>query len=213
MFFEQMHPTWQNWLLSSKPMLEAIEARVISAGEILPAKELVMRAFMTDPKNIRAVILGQDPYPTPGDAVGLAFAISAEIKTPRSLKNIFIELENDGFEVSGSLLELWSTRGVLLLNTALTTSPGEAGAHSNLGWDRFTLKALQVLAENQSFALLAWGNHAKKVSGSLPDNVQVIESAHPSPLSASRGFLGSKPFSRANQALKAIGLEPIDWSL
>jgi len=213
MFFEQMHPTWQNWLLSSKAELQAIEDRVLSSGDILPSRESVMKAFQLDPKKIKVVLLGQDPYPTPGDAVGLAFAVSAETKIPRSLKNIMVELESDGFSVAGSDLGKWSSRGVLLLNTSLTTAPGLAGAHSKLGWDGFTLRALQILAENQPYVLLAWGNHAKKVSSSLPSNVLVVESAHPSPLSASRGFFGSQPFSRANQALKSIGLEPLDWSL
>jgi uracil-DNA glycosylase len=213
MFFEQMHPIWQNWLQASKPMLEAIQNRVLASGDILPAKSQVMRAFELDPTNIKVVLLGQDPYPTPGDAVGLAFAVSAQTKLPRSLKNIITELASDGFVSVGSDLTVWSEKGVLLLNTALTTKPGEAGAHSLLGWDQFTLQALKVLAEQKDFVVLAWGNHAKKVGEKLPANVLIIESAHPSPLSASRGFFGSKPFSRANQALKTLGQEPIDWSL
>lgn len=213
MFFEQMHPTWQSWLKASQPVLEAIEARVLAEPSVLPPVNLVMKAFSSDPKDIKVVLLGQDPYPTPGDAIGLAFAVSAETKTPRSLKNIRTELSEDGFEANSDDLSLWSSKGVLLLNTSLTTREGEAGSHAAFGWDVFTLEALRVLALHQPFVLLAWGNHAKAVGSKLPGNVLVVESAHPSPLSASRGFFGSKPFSRANQSLMALGLEAIDWSL
>ena len=185
----------------------------MASGEFLPPKESVMLAFKADPKAIKVVLLGQDPYPTPGDAIGLAFAVNSETKPPRSLKNIQTELVSEGFEASGTDLSLWSARGVLLLNTALTTKPREAGSHSKYGWERFTLEALKVLASKQGYVLLAWGNHAKKIGELLPENVSVVESAHPSPLSASRGFFGSKPFSRANASLQALGLEPIDWSL
>jgi len=213
MFFKQMHPTWQNWLVASEPELLAIEQKVLGSGDSLPPKELVMRAFQADPQNIKVVLLGQDPYPTPGDGIGLAFAVNAETKTPRSLKNIMTELASDGFRADSADLAQWSNKGVLLLNTSLTTAPGKAGSHSKLGWNAFTLEALKVLALQQDYVLLAWGNHAKQVSKSLPSNIRVVDSAHPSPLSANRGFFGSKPFSRANQALIALGLEPIDWSL
>jgi uracil-DNA glycosylase len=211
MFFEQMHPGWQAMLLDQKKRLEALE---ISTGVSLPTPALVMRVFQQDPMRVKVVILGQDPYPTPGDAVGLAFAISIGRKTPRSLTNIMMELEADlGVTVSKEAdLAKWEHRGVFLLNSVLTTSAHAAGSHIKLGWQQFTETALTRLAELKPYVLLAWGNYAKTVAARLPETVKVISSAHPSPLSARRGFFGSKPFSQANQALVAMGSEPIDWS-
>lgn len=199
-------------LLDQRKRLEALE---ISTGVSLPTPALVMRVFEQDPMRVKVVILGQDPYPTPGDAVGLAFAVSSGRKTPRSLTNIMMELEADlGVTVSKEAdLAQWEHRGVFLLNSVLTTSAHEAGSHSKLGWQQFTETALTRLAELKPYVLLAWGNYAKTVAAKLPDTVKVISSAHPSPLSARRGFFGSKPFSQANQALVAMGDEPIDWSL
>jgi len=218
MFFEQMHPTWQLWLEPVKPLLSSIEARVLAEENFLPAANQVMRAFEGDPKVIKVVLVGQDPYPTPGDAIGLAFAMSKGKTIPRSLRNIAKELESDVGEIPNNPahmdLEQWAKQGVLLLNRSLTTRANEAGSHSRLGWDEFTLAAVSALANQQKFVLLAWGKTAQKLGKALglEHDIVVIESAHPSPLSASRGFLGSKPFSRTNQALSALGLEHIDWS-
>jgi len=212
MFFEQMHPGWQALLADQRAVLEKLELLTVDS---IPNPDLVMRAFKQGPKNIRVVILGQDPYPTPGDAIGLAFAVSRTNKLPRSLVNIIKELAAD-LEVKVSQnpdLSIWENRGVLLLNSSLTTTANSAGAHSKLGWQQFTLLALQRLAELQPYVVLAWGNHAQVVASNLPSQVVVIRSAHPSPLSASRGFFGSKPFSQANEALLSLGLDPIDWSL
>ncbi|MEY4418023.1 MAG: Uracil-DNA glycosylase [Actinomycetota bacterium] len=209
MFFQQMHPTWQAWLAEYEPALQELEAKTSSS---LPSAELVMRAFSQDPKAIRVVILGQDPYPNPGVATGFAFAIETGTKKPRSLINIEKELADDLNTVLPASFDLadWAKRGVLLLNTTLTTLPNQPGSHSKLGWEKFTKAALVKLASEQQVIVLAWGNPARELASELPRAV-VIESAHPSPLSASRGFFGSKPFSRANSALEILGLEPITW--
>jgi uracil-DNA glycosylase len=177
-----------------------------------------MRAFASDPQGVKVVLVGQDPYPTPGDAIGLAFAVSPETKTPRSLKNIVTELESDigAGTVANPMspdLSKWASQGVLLLNRGLTTLPGVSGAHlgSAIGWEEFTLKAVKALVERQSVVLMLWGNSAKAIKSQLGD-VTFVESAHPSPLSARNGFFGSKVFSQANQKLSDLGLEPIDWS-
>ncbi|MEI8231383.1 MAG: uracil-DNA glycosylase [Actinomycetes bacterium] len=223
MFFEQMHPTWQSWLVAEKSLLESIESKVLRS-EILPPEHLVMRAFSTDPTQIKAVLLGQDPYPTPGDAVGLAFAMKPQGKMPRSLKNIAQELKSDlgpNFVETETSLDLarWSNQGVLLLNRALTTQPEVTGAHlgKDFGWQQFTFKAVEGILEHQPIVLMLWGNFAKAIVSELQkskfhNQIRIVESAHPSPLSASKGFFGSRPFSRTNSALKDLGYEPIDWS-
>ncbi len=223
MFFEQMHPTWQNWLADEKALLESIESKVVAA-EFLPAEDVVMRAFSLDPTQIKVVLLGQDPYPTPGDAVGLAFAMDVQRRIPRSLKNIALELKSDlgpKFVGDGNSLDLtrWSNQGVMLLNRALTVESGNAGSHlgKEFGWYEFTLKAIERILEDHSIVLMLWGNFAKSIGSELKtskyfDRALIVESTHPSPLSASKGFFGSKPFTRTNRALKDLGLEPIDWS-
>ena len=217
-----MHPTWQIWLAQYEPMLAQIEAQVLQEKDVVPELPLVMRAFETDPMKIKVVLIGQDPYPTRGDAVGLAFAIHKSRQIPRSLVNIAKELKSDLPQVEVNTdspdLSNWSQQGVLLLNTALTTLEGQAGAHSKLGWEQFTYAALSELRLRNKLVLVLWGKSAitlgrKLASNSREGQIQLIESVHPSPLSAFRGFFGSKPFSRANGALLAMGLEPIDWSL
>jgi uracil-DNA glycosylase len=221
MFFEAMHPTWQIWLAQYEPMLAQIEARVFEEKDVVPELPLVMRAFELDPLTIKVVLIGQDPYPTRGDAIGLAFAIHTSRQIPRSLVNIAKELKSDLPQVAVNTdspdLSKWSKQGVLLLNTSLTTLAGKAGAHSKLGWDEFTYAALAELSARNKLVLILWGTPAILLGRKLASNyaaghIQLIESVHPSPLSAYRGFFGSKPFSRANEALLAIGLEPIDWS-
>ena len=218
MFFEAMHPTWRNWLVQQKPMLDAIEQRVLDETQVTPDLDKVMRAFQTDPATIKVVLLGQDPYPTEGDAIGLAFAMNSESKMPRSLVNIVKELSDDlGIEGKAQAdLSSWSSQGVLLLNKTLTTQIGKAGAHSKLGWEGFTREALVQLAQRNKIVFILWGSPAislgREVAGAAP-NCRLVESVHPSPLSAYRGFFGSKPFSKTNEHLVALGLEPIDWSL
>jgi len=221
MFFEQMHPTWQQWLAEEKVLLEAIEQKVLEEP-ITPPSDLVMNAFRADPRGIKVVLLGQDPYPTEGDALGLAFAMNPANKMPRSLKNIAIELKNDlGAQtvMSEDMLDLakWVDEGVFLLNRALTTNIGSAGAHLGkvFGWEEFTLKVVKQLLARQKVVLLLWGNSAKSIVPELQEfkeNFIAVDSAHPSPLSARNGFFGSKPFSRANQALTVLGRQPIDWT-
>ena len=216
-----MHPTWQIWLAQYEPMLAQIEARVFEEKDVVPEFPLVMRAFKLDPLNIKVVLIGQDPYPTRGDAIGLAFAIHTSRRIPRSLVNIAKELKSDLPQVTVNTdspdLSQWSKQGVLLLNTALTTLAGKAGAHSKLGWDEFTYSALTELSARNKLVLILWGAPAITLGGKLAGNstdgqIQLIESVHPSPLSAYRGFFGSKPFSKANDALRSMGLEPIDWT-
>jgi uracil-DNA glycosylase len=216
MFFEAMHPTWQSWLAQQKPVLEGIEKRLETESDVVPEQSQIMRAFAEDPASIKVVILGQDPYPTRGDAVGLAFAMNPQRKPPRSLVNIVTELERDLWLSSRANPDLtkWSKQGVLLLNRTLTTKAGMAEAHSKLGWEEFTSAALSELAKRNKLVFILWGSKAIKVGRSVSNKDTVLlESAHPSPLSAYRGFFGSKPFSKANEHLVALGLEPVDWSL
>ena len=212
-----MHPTWRQWLAGEIGLLESIETKVLKS-EYVPLSGNVMRAFASDPQEIKVILIGQDPYPTPGDAIGLAFAVSPETKVPRSLKNIVIELESDlgTGTVANPLtpdLSRWANQGVLLLNRALTTAPTISGAHLGqaFGWEEFTLKAVQALVSRLPVVLMLWGNSAKAIKNELGD-VAFVQSAHPSPLSARNGFFGSKVFSEANRKLTELGLEPIDWS-
>ena len=212
-----MHPTWQQALADTKPILEAIEQKLAAkTGDFVPPMPLVMRAFESPLTEIRVLIVGQDPYPTAGHAIGFSFAVDTHVKPlPRSLKNILIELRDDlGKTVSAEGdLSRWSKQGVLLLNRHLTTDLAEAGAHTDIGWSAFTDKVINVLNRQLGRKLVAilWGAQAQQLAGALCD-CTVITSAHPSPLSARRGFFGSKPFSKTNQALNEVGEQPIDWS-
>ena len=219
MFFEAMHPTWQAWLAQLEPVLRQIEGKVSKEIEVTPDSPSVMKAFEQDPSAIKVVIIGQDPYPTKGDAIGLAFAMNPDSKMPRSLVNIVKELESDlGIETKTHAdLSKWKGQGVLLLNRTLTTQIGKAGAHSKLGWDEFTSAALSELADRNDLVFILWGTPAielgRQIAAGANKRCVLIESTHPSPLSAYRGFFGSKPFSKTNEHLVALGLEPVDWSL
>ena len=165
----------------------------------------------TRPDDAKVVILGQDPYPTKGHANGLAFSVAPDVALPRSLKNIFRELEDDiGTAPSTGDLSHWADQGVLLLNTALTAPEGDAGGHAKLGWAELTEQVLRRLDDTPR-AFLLWGNHAQKLGAQLSEHHLKIETAHPSPLSARRGFFGSRPFSRVNIWLEAQGHAPIQW--
>lgn len=213
-----------SWVEPLQPVQELLEHLTLtlaeeSAGGIqnFPAPENIMRAFTVPFDDVKVVIVGQDPYPTPGDAVGLSFSVSPERQNlPRSLKNMFAELHSDlGCEVPAcGDLSPWVQQGVLLLNRVLTVRSGEAGSHRSIGWEQVTEEALRALNERMNKTLVAvlWGNDAIAAKQFL-SNAIVIESAHPSPLSASRGFFGSKPFSKANTALIELGQAPIDWAL
>jgi uracil-DNA glycosylase len=210
-FFEAMHPEWQALLANQRDLLAEIEATL--PGDYLPAREFVMRAFASSPTEQKVVIIGQDPYPTPGHAIGLSFAVAPGTPLPRSLSNMMKELRADFaddltaglFTTDGQLLR-WAEQGVLLLNRELTI-PG----HKK--WEQFTDAALRALvaARGGKVVVILWGNHAAKAEAAAAGAV-VLRSAHPSPLSASRGFFGSKPYSKANEALRAMGVAPIDWS-
>ena len=216
MFFEQMHPSWQQALAGQHDLLDQIEANVSTDAAVAPAMPMVMRAFEQPVDSVRVLLVGQDPYPGPGHAIGLSFAVAPEVSPlPRSLQNMMRELRDDlGKDVSnGGDLRRWSQQGVMLLNRHLTTSSGTSAAHFDAGWARFTDAAISVLnrARGRKLVAILWGNEAIALQRLLAD-VQVVSSAHPSPLSARRGFFGSKPYSKTNEALKFVGEQPIDWS-
>lgn len=197
-------------------MGEFLRAENAAGRDYLPAGANVLRAFTRPFDDVRVLIVGQDPYPTPGHAVGLSFSVAPEVRPlPRSLNNIYKEYVEDlGFPppVSGDLSP-WANQGVLLLNRVLTVESGNAGSHRNKGWEAVTECAITALAErDEPLVAILWGNDARKAAQWLP-GVPTIESVHPSPLSASRGFFGSRPFSRANAELEDLGGEPIDWRL
>jgi uracil-DNA glycosylase len=206
-----VHVSWQRLLEPLAPEIDRILGQ-IEGENTAPSRELIFRALELDFEKIKVVIFGQDPYPTPGNAMGMAFSIPPEIvRLPASLRNIFQELESDlGVRkpLSGDLAA-WERSGVLLLNRVLTTRVGESAAHANLGWQRITDFIAKELGSRGVVAIL-WGKSAQELSQYFEYQ---MSSAHPSPLSAYRGFFGSKPFSRANELLVAQGREPIDWSL
>ncbi|QBX34473.1 uracil-DNA glycosylase [Paracoccus liaowanqingii] len=183
--------------------------------DFLPGPDRLFAALeATAPQDTRVVILGQDPYPTPGHANGLAFSVTHQTPLPRSLKNIFTELRDDiGATPATGDLSTWARQGVLLLNSALSVLPGRAGAHARWGWDRLAREAVTEAQRHQPLAFLLWGAHAQKTLRDLPRPQDlVIATAHPSPLSARRGFFGSRPFSRINDWLTAHDARPVDWT-
>lgn len=183
---------------------------------LTPAIPQILRAFDTPPHAVKAVIVGQDPYPGAGHAHGLAFSVDRSVRPlPPSLLNIRVEYRDDlGLALpSHGDLSAWANNGVLLLNRHLTTLVGAPGAHRSLGWSRFTDLVLSTLAQSQEyFVAVLWGREAGELASVLGKHPR-IESAHPSPLSARLGFFGSHPFSRVNQFLEAEGITPVDWSL
>ncbi len=181
----------------------------------LPGPDCVFAALeLTPPDAVRVVILGQDPYPTPGHANGLAFSVTPETALPRSLSNIYKEMDSDlGQRPVNGDLSHWARQGVLLLNTSLSVPPGAAGAHAKWGWDQLARQAVAHAQSHRPLAFVLWGGHAQKALAGLPrDQDLVIASAHPSPLSARRGFFGSRPFSQINDWLATRGETLIDWS-
>lgn len=193
----------------------AIRTRLLAEPGWLPGPERLFAALAaTPPEGVRVVILGQDPYPTPGHANGLAFSVASTIALPRSLRNIFAELRDDvGAAPATGDLSAWARQGVLLLNTSLSVRPGAAGAHAGWGWHRLAQQAIAEAQRHGPLAFLLWGAQARQAAADLPRAADlVIATAHPSPLSARRGFLGSRPFSRVNGWLTANGHAPIDWT-
>jgi uracil-DNA glycosylase len=217
---ELIAPDWAEALAPVEPEISAmgdfLRAEVAAGRRYLPAGEHILRAFQQPMADVRVLIVGQDPYPTPGHAVGLCFAVDPDVRPlPKSLVNIYRELVSDlGVDppVNGDLTP-WSRHGILLLNRVLTVGPGNAGSHRGRGWEAVTEHAIKALvARDQPLVAILWGRDAqtlKPMLGSTP----YIESVHPSPLSASRGFFGSRPFSRANTLLAEQGADPVDWRL
>ena len=195
---------------------ERLRGEVAAGRGYLPAGDRVLRAFQRPLEDVRVLIVGQDPYPTPGHPIGLSFAVDRDVRPlPRSLANIYKELEADlGIppaphgDLSG-----WSDQGVMLLNRVLTVAPGAPASHRGWGWEKVTEHAIRTLAARERpLVAILWGRDASNLRPLL-GSVPIIESPHPSPLSASRGFFGSRPFSRANELLVGLGAEPVDWAL
>jgi uracil-DNA glycosylase len=189
----------------------------IGAGRgYLPAGDLVLRAFKQPLEDVRVLIVGQDPYPTPGHPVGLSFSVAPSVRPlPRSLVNIFSEYSADlGYpKPANGDLTPWAERGVLLLNRVLTVQPGKPGSHRGKGWEAVTEQAIRALAARQGpLVAILWGRDARNLAPLLR-GVPLVESAHPSPMSADQGFFGSRPFSRVNQLLEGLGSKEVDWKL
>ena len=199
-------------------MGQFLREEIAEGRRYLPAGPNVLRAFTYPFTAVRVLIVGQDPYPTPGHAVGLSFSVAPEVRPlPRSLANIFTEYTADlGYpEPDNGDLTPWSERGVMLLNRVLTVRPGTPASHRGKGWEAVTECAIRALAaRDEPMVAILWGRDASTLKPMLDGSRCVaIESPHPSPLSASRGFFGSRPFSRANELLAEMGAEPVDWRL
>ena len=183
---------------------------------VFPAAENVYRAFELTPlPDVRVVILGQDPYHDDGQAHGLSFSVRPGVKSPPSLRNIFTELRSDlgTPPANHGCLEAWARQGVMLLNTVLTVRAHQAHSHRGKGWEEFTSRIIQAINQQPHVAFVLWGKSAQEIAGTLDERHLVIESPHPSPLSAYRGFFGSRPFSRINTFLRLTGQPEIQWEL
>lgn len=212
-FMKDIHPEWLEVLKEVTPKIEEIESSL--RGTLFnPAPENVFRALRYPLHHARVVIFGQDPYPNREHAMGLAFSVPESVRPlPRTLVNIFRELHEDlGVEIpSSGDLSPWSAQGVLLLNRILTAPQGLSAGHANFGWESVTNEIARVLGERKVIAIF-WGNYAKQLQEYFSPRFS-IRSVHPSPLSVSRGFFGSKPFSQTNQLLAEQSRQAIDWSL
>ncbi len=217
---ELVHPSWAEALAPVEPMVarlgEFLREEVAAGRGYLPGGPHVLRAFQQPLDDVRVLIVGQDPYPTPGHAMGLSFSVNPDVRPlPPSLVNIVTELQNDLGVPAPSTGDLtpWADRGVLLLNRVLTVAPRSSGSHRGKGWEEVTGRAIEVLATRGGpLVAILWGRDARNLAPHL-HGIPCIESPHPSPLSAHSGFFGSRPFSRANALLEQAGAEPIDWSL
>ncbi|MGI5122657.1 uracil-DNA glycosylase [Marinactinospora thermotolerans] len=196
-------------------MGDFLRAEVAAGRTYLPAGKDVLRAFQQPFDDVRVLLVGQDPYPTPGHAVGLSFSVAPDVKLPGSLRNIYKEYTEDlGLPMpSNGDLTPWTERGVLLLNRVLTVLPRKPGSHRGKGWEEVTEQAIRALAERgKPMVAILWGRDARNLRPLMP-GVPCVESTHPSPMSAHNGFFGSRPFSRANALLEEQGAEPVDWRL
>ncbi|WP_436774659.1 uracil-DNA glycosylase [Yinghuangia sp. YIM S09857] len=198
-------------------MGDFLRAEIAAGRSYVPAGPQILRAFQQPFDDVKVLIVGQDPYPTPGHAVGLSFSVAADVRPlPPSLVNIFTELQNDlGVPApSNGDLTPWTQQGVLLLNRSLTTAPRKSAAHQNKGWEAVTEQAIRALAAREKpLAAILWGRPARNLRPLLGTSVPVVESSHPSPKSADSGFFGSRPFSRTNHTLAELGASPINWQL
>lgn len=220
---DQPLPVHPSWLQPLAPVADTIHqmgdflrAENADGRGYLPAGSDVLRAFSYPFDEVKVLIVGQDPYPTPGHAMGLSFSTQPGVRPlPRSLANIFTELSDDlGIPApTDGDLTAWSRQGVALFNRVLSVSPGQAGSHRGKGWEKVTETAIRALAgRNQPLVAILWGRDAQATRAFL-GTTPCITSPHPSPLSAHRGFFGSRPFSRANQLLIDLGAQPVDWRL
>jgi uracil-DNA glycosylase len=197
-------------------MGEFLRTEVAAGRSYLPAGDRILRAFERPMGQVKVLVVGQDPYPTPGHPIGLSFAVDRHVRpVPRSLANIYRELLADTGIAAPQHGDLtaWSDQGVLLLNRVLTVQPGKPASHRGKGWEPVTEQAIRALvARGGPLVAVLWGKDAQNLRPLLRDT-PVIESAHPSPMSADRGFFGSRPFSRVNRSLVEQGGEPVDWTL
>nr|WP_225984256.1 uracil-DNA glycosylase [Epidermidibacterium keratini] len=217
---ELVHPEWV-------PVLEPVQQHIAAMGEFLraevaagrqylPAGDRILRAFGQPLSGVRVLIVGQDPYPTPGHAVGLSFSVEPDVRPiPRSLQNIYREYAADlGLPLpANGDLSPWERHGVLLLNRCLTVRPGAPASHRGKGWEQVTEAAIDgLVARDVPFVAILWGRDAQGLTSRL-GSTPIIASPHPSPMSADRGFFGSRPFSRVNEHLAELGADPVDWTL
>nr|WP_297429607.1 uracil-DNA glycosylase [uncultured Actinotalea sp.] len=216
---ELVSPDWAAALAPVEPRIhalgDALRAEVAAGHRYLPAGPDVLRAFTRPLADVRVLVVGQDPYPTPGHATGLAFSVAPEVRPlPRSLQNIYRELADDVGGAPGPTGDLtpWAEQGVLLLNRVLTVREGAPGSHRGLGWQDVTERAVRALVERGGpLVALLWGRDAQTVRPFL-GGTPVVTGVHPSPLSASRGFFGSRPFSAVDRLLAEQGAPPVDWA-
>lgn len=217
---ELVHPSWASALAPVEQKVsklgEFLRKEVSEGRGYLPPGPHVLRAFARPLDDVRVLIVGQDPYPTPGHGVGLSFSVDPQVRPiPRSLANIYRELVDDlgvPMPPNGDLSP-WADQGVMLLNRVLTVRPGAPASHRGKGWEEVTALAIDTLVKRGGpLVAILWGRDARSLTASLGD-VPTVQSAHPSPLSAHAGFFGSKPFSRANELLATQGGDPIDWTL
>ena len=218
-----LNNSWDNILKDEfeKPYFKALEERIdkeYNSSICFPEKDNIFDAFRyTDYKDIKVVILGQDPYHNDGEAMGLCFSVPENIKLPPSLKNIYQELasDTDCVKPKSGDLSAWTKEGVFLLNTTLTVRKNQPLSHKGLGWETFTDEIIRIINRKTTpVVFILWGSNARSKKPLINDKFHyIIESAHPSPLSAYNGFFGSKPFSRANKFLMEHEIEPIDWSV
>ena len=215
------HETWKSFINfeTKKPYFKKIKDHLISDNAegkiVLPEPKNFFRAFdLCELNKVKVVIIGQDPYHTPGVPNGLAFSVNKNHKLPPSLINIFREIESDlGIKNYIGDLSAWSRQGVLLLNTCLSVCAGLPASHSNIGWENFTNAAIEEIQKKKNIIFLLWGKHAQQKKAFIQEDNFILEAAHPSPLSANKGFFGCNHFSKTNNLLTSLGSDPIDWQL